>query len=77
MRATRGYRRLREMADEIAWQNYNQLIGCGVKSTDYYKGQIAGLESLFQNLNNTIEEFKEYIEDIEKTMVDGGDSNGD
>ena len=77
LRASRGFLRLHEIADEIAWQNYNRLLAkAGDREDAYYKGQIAGLESLFQNFSNVIEEFQEYIEDTEKSMSDGGEEDG-
>jgi len=74
LRASRGFLRLREIADEITWQNYNRLLSRSDDSGDaYYKGQIAGLESLFQNFSNVIEEFKEYVADTEETMNEDGE----
>ena len=74
LRASRGFLRLHEIADEITWQNYNRLLSRTDDQGDsYYKGQIAGLESLFQNLSNVIEEFKEYVADTEENMSEDGE----
>ena len=79
LRASRGYLRLRETADEIAWQNYNRMLSNKSNESDaYFKGQIAGLESLFQNFNHMIADFKDYIEGIEEIMLENGEEvNGD
>jgi hypothetical protein len=61
-----GYRQLRELADTIAFGAYTKWASGGL--AEYCRGQIAGLESLFQNLNESIEEHKEYVADMRKKI---------
>lgn len=81
-----GYNRLRELADAVAFGAYTKWAsGPAVQETEsgpvimdrseYCRGQIAGLESLFQNVTENIATFKEYVADLRKSMrleVEGG-----
>ena len=74
LKQSKGYQILRLLADEVAWSAYSKLIGGARTELDvvaYAKGQIAGLESLFQNLNNMEEEFKVYLKDLKEAMDNG------
>ena len=70
-----GYDRLRELADSIAFSAYTKWLAGG-NTSEYCRGQIAGLESLFQNLSNSYDEMKEYVADIKsKLNVEEEDAN--
>ena len=43
---------------------------------DYSRGQIGGLESLFQNLNSLIDDLEGYVKNMEKKMETEGVNNG-
>lgn len=51
----------------VADESGQRLLG-GKDLSEYCRGQIAGLESLFQNLHATIEDFKEYVRQTEEQM---------
>jgi hypothetical protein len=55
------------MADGVAFGAYTKWASGG--PGDYCRGQIAGLESLFQNFQLTIEDMKAYVADIKKRMT--------
>jgi hypothetical protein len=74
LKQSKGYHLLRQLADEVAWGAYSRMIGGNRTELDvvaFAKGQIAGLESLFQNLNNLEEEFKMYVKDLKEAMENG------
>lgn len=62
-----GYDRLRELADSVAFSAYTKWAAKGELS-EYCRGQIAGLESLFQNLANSYDQMKEYVEEVKKKL---------
>jgi hypothetical protein len=52
------------MADQLAYDAYTQLIGGVIADPQkmaFHKGQIAGMEMIFQNINNVIEQFQDYV----------------
>jgi hypothetical protein len=65
-----GYDRLRELADTVVFGAYTKWASGGGEG-DYCRGQIAGLESLFQNLTESVEDYKEYVADMRKKLGTG------
>ena len=71
LRGSRGYTYLRELADAVTFTAYTEMIKGKATELDkvaYAKGQIGGLESLFQNLNAKIEEFQDYVEGMDEEL---------
>ncbi len=55
------------MADSVAYSAYSRWLSKGELS-EYCRGQVAGLESLFQNFNNYYEDVKDYASFVKTEM---------
>lgn len=79
LRDSPGFDLIRALADGIAYDNYSRILANHEDNrtmVDYSRGQIGGLESLFQNLNSLIDDLEGYVKNMEKKMETEGVNNG-
>lgn len=56
------------MADGVAYTAYQNWLHSPKENAEYCRGQIGGLESLFQNFDKMLTDFDEYVEELKKSM---------